>query len=215
MSTTTTTKQQVLTMSPISLPVLSQDFLNVFKLPNPPADPPTVADAAASCILAFQTTKMRMNAEFTVTDEDIVRTQQYKTKIMAAYERGELARSEATTTRALAPLNSSITETETKLNDLVKEVRAARRTSALLWNRTHGITSDARLEVVPFPDGSEPTKEPYNLPAITSTGMVSTLEYEQKVTYFKNYYGDCAIPPAARLNDRIIEAIGVKLSESA
>lgn len=67
-----------------------------------------------------------------------------------------------------------------QLNDLQKEVGMGRRPAALvsenlnnnghcwltlsqLWNRLHGVASTAKLEIVPFRDGSDPAKEPVSL----------------------------------------------------
>ncbi|KAL0957810.1 hypothetical protein HGRIS_001587 [Hohenbuehelia grisea] len=218
-------------MPAIVVPAMSQCLRKIVTRPNQPSNPPTIDDVAASCIIAFQAIDARLHTDQNVTNEDIVRTAQYQTQVMAGVEEGQPPWFAAAMAQLLDPITQQLTQMDQRLtqvdqrlaqvdqrlaqmdariDSLVRETRTGRRTAALLWNRTHGVASDARLEVVPFSDGTDPTKEPHNLPAITSAGMVSTLAYEEKVAYFSNYYHGEEVPAAAQLNNRIIQAVGVK-----
>ncbi|KAJ8694026.1 hypothetical protein PTI98_008959 [Pleurotus ostreatus] len=211
-------------MPAIAVPALSPGLRKIVTRPNQPSNPPTIDDAAVSCIIAFQAIDARLHTNQPVTNEDIVCTAQYQAQVMAGVEEGQppwFAAAMTPTTAAQShtaiDTNGSTpdsTQMDARIDSLVGETRTGRRTAALLWNRTHGVASDARLEVVPFADGTDPTREPHNLQAITSAGMISTLAYEDKVAYFTNYYCGEEVPAAAQLNSHIIQVVGVKRNVS-
>ncbi|KAF7426476.1 hypothetical protein PC9H_008845 [Pleurotus ostreatus] len=197
-------------MPAIAVPALSPGLRKIVTRPNQPSNPPTIDDAAVSCIIAFQAIDARLHTNQPVTNEDIVCTAQYQAQVMAGVEEGQPPWFAA----AMTPTTAAQTQMDARIDSLVGETRTGRRTAALLWNRTHGVASDARLEVVPFADGTDPTREPHNLQAITSAGMISTLAYEDKVAYFTNYYCGEEVPAAAQLNSHIIQVVGVKRNVS-
>jgi hypothetical protein len=98
-----------------------------------------------------------------------------------------------------------------------------------MWNRGAGSGRDAVLEVVLFPGGDDPTREPvsqtiyflitqpfknisqHNLPPLLTRRAVETLRSEARNQYWLGYHpGQTPPPPAERITG-ILKALGVWL----
>jgi len=98
---------------------------------------------------------------------------------------------------------------------------------AQTWNRSRGSGREARLEVVPFESGDDPTTAPvcvhhtflpeawlkcfpqHNLPPLSTVRAVQNLAAAPRDLYFQGYYPEAPLPPAADRIPRILTALGV------
>jgi len=92
---------------------------------------------------------------------------------------------------------------------LTNTVNQLARTSALAYNRQLDDAVHIPFEVVRFPDGSDPTSDPHDLPALISVESVLALSGANSRRYFSNYYPGDEIPGTME-NRRpfILRAIG-------
>jgi len=164
------------------------------------------------------------------TDEELVKVYKYQMALMSSDEGAEPAWFAHAMTRALAPiredvakLNEKAVKLETDVNTLtdkvtvldnrLKSVQSSnaqiRRMAAITWNRSRGSGREARLEVVPFESGDDPTTAPHNLPPLSTVKAVQNLAAAPRDLYFEGYYPESPLPPAADRIPRILAALGV------
>ncbi|KAF5368692.1 hypothetical protein D9615_010322 [Tricholomella constricta] len=85
------------------------------------------------------------------------------------------------------------------LTPIKTSLAAIQRSNAIIHNFLLA-SSGTDLEIVPFSDGADPTKEPHSLPALTSLRSVYNLSDAQARAYYEGYVG--TLPHALTAEDR-------------
>jgi len=112
-----------------------------------------------------------------------------------------------------------LTETLAPDIQVIKDnIRDIERVQGDVWRlaaKTHNLSAGggdyARLEVVPFRNGQDPTKDPHNLPPLTYIKDVRELNPQQCDKYYKGYYDTDQLPLVHERIEKIFLAIGANV----
>jgi len=215
-------------MPAVALPQLRPDLKKIVKYPISPANPPTFKDVAAAINLSNEVMAARQRSE--ATDEELVKAYRYQMSLVLSDEGGEPAWFAHAMTRVLAPIREDLAELNekaaklttdlnhltdkvTRMDNRFKTVQSSnaqiRRMAAITWNRSRGSGREARLEVVPFESGDDPTT--HGLPLLSTVKAVQNLAAASRDLYFEGYYPDIPLPPVPDRIPRILAALGVMI----
>ncbi|KAF8889200.1 hypothetical protein CPB84DRAFT_1455075 [Gymnopilus junonius] len=201
----------------IALPLLSNESAKTVKLPAPPSQPPTVTDITNS--LHYSQDLLVAHGRKKVKDEEVFQAELYKNKLISSHEGGEPAWFTAAMNRILdeqlAPIKADIRTLKDDVHGLKGELSSVRRIAAITYNMSAGTGDEAGFEIVPFPNGQDPTKAPHNLPPLKCAKDVKELSTngDRRDQYYRGYYPPTAparLPPISERIDKIFVAIGAK-----
>ncbi|KAJ8694391.1 hypothetical protein PTI98_009315 [Pleurotus ostreatus] len=150
---------------PVALPELTQDRLQVLKVPD---DPPNPANVAKAYILLNQASSRAIHYldGRLISDVDICKVATYATQLITTRIGRPDIRDEVvaalrdTMPTLLQPVRNDITRVKTELAGARRDIRRNGRLIGLTWNGNSRPTDTATFEIVPFPNFEDPTTAP-------------------------------------------------------
>ncbi|KAM6497453.1 hypothetical protein JOM56_007926 [Amanita muscaria] len=173
----------------MAIPLPQLTYLPVSKMPQAPGDIPTLKDIANADILEHNVRESH-GGQTRRTHMKIAKAIIYKTKLVSASAGGHGAPVwfGAAMADALEPIRNEMRAMRTDIEALKEESAKTRRLTAQLYNEKRGSGVNSAYEVVPFPNGQDPTAPPYNLPPLTSVEAIQGLTDRQLDLYLRNYH---------------------------
>jgi hypothetical protein len=101
----------------------------------------------------------------------------------------------------MAPIMELLAETQ-------KNVTRLMNNTAIHLNRQLNDGSWTPFAVVTFPDGSNPTTPPHNLPHLSNSDAITNLSDAESLAYYNGYYPSSVAPSPAECRTQIRYTIG-------
>ncbi|KAF7424962.1 hypothetical protein PC9H_010273 [Pleurotus ostreatus] len=184
---------------PVALPELTQDRLQVLKVPD---DPPNPANVAKAYILLNQASSRAIHYldGRLISDDDICKVATYATQLITTRTGRPDIRDEVvaalrdTMPTLLQPVRNDITRVKTELAGARRDIRRNGRLIGLTWNGNSRPTDTATFEIVPFPNFEDPTTAPHNLPPLHSPQAIDELGPHHLRAYVRGYHPNLQAP---------------------
>jgi len=105
------------------------------------------------------------------------------------------------TNRIMAPIMELCAEVDKNLVCLTRNI-------AIHLNRQLNDGSGTPFAIVTFPDGSDPTAPPHNLPHLSNVDIIANLSDAESLAYYNGYNPNSVAPSPADCRTRIRYTIG-------
>ncbi|KAF5376740.1 hypothetical protein D9615_007882 [Tricholomella constricta] len=194
-------------MPGIALPVLNDGTGLV--LPVAPSDPPSERNVARAALLHSQA--INQYGRDRISDGEMARVAVYNHNVVEsvagkpAWLEEEISNG---ISRTFGAQPGEAMNLERLLAPIKTSLAAIQRSNAIMHNFLFSSSGMGTLEIVPFKDGEDPTKEPHFLPALTSLQSVNDLSDAEVRAYYDGYDGTL---PLVRTTEACRAAILVKL----
>ncbi|KAJ7921032.1 hypothetical protein B0H13DRAFT_1985885 [Mycena leptocephala] len=176
---------------PIQPPPLPPVLQNTVNLPHPFHDPPIAAEVGIASELKAQATIQRSHNR--ITQDELGHIASFEYKVVAAHTGGDAAPPwfDRAMDEKLKPINDELTAINTRLTRIENKLNRALIFAVMDHNLrlADGKITNQPFEIVPFKNGTEPNKDPNNLPILRDIDALQALDDAQLTAYYRGYGG--------------------------
>ncbi|KAJ7189293.1 hypothetical protein GGX14DRAFT_580816 [Mycena pura] len=191
---------------PIQPPPLPLVLQNTVNLPHPLHDPPIATEVGIASELKAQAAIHRSHNR--ITQDELGQIASFEYKVVAAHTSGDAAPPwfDRAMDNKLKPINDRLTRIENKLNRAL--IFAVVSHNLRLGD---GKFANQPFEMVPFKNGTEPNKDPNNLPILRDIDALQALDDADLTAYYRGYGGRGNASAPTR-KDFVRNAIGCSIN---
>ncbi|KAJ7775877.1 hypothetical protein B0H14DRAFT_2964297, partial [Mycena olivaceomarginata] len=195
---------------PPALPAVLQNTVN---LPHPFPNNPNAAEVGIVSELKSQAAIQR--SQNRITSDEFGRIVAFEHQVVSAHAGGDAAPPwfDRAMDEKLKPINDELTAMNTKLTRIESKLNRALLFAVAAHNLrlADGKIPNQPFEVVPFKNGTEPNKEPNNLPVLRDIDALQALSDAELTAYYRGYGGRGNASASTR-KDFVRNAIGCSVN---